>query len=84
MAGRFRAAGAEYRKRADGMRALRYFYAGQASVKIVDLAVEQGAGHDEALDLIGAFVDLGDLSPSRGRPSDLPGKQRVSSGNMSH
>ena len=27
------------------------------------LAVEQGAGHDEALDLVGAFVDLGDLLP---------------------
>ncbi len=51
--------------------------------KIVDLAVEQGAGHDEALDLVGALVDLGDLSPSRGRPGDLPGEQSVSSGNMS-
>jgi hypothetical protein len=26
------------------------------------LAVEQGAGHDDALDLVGAFVDLGDFS----------------------
>jgi hypothetical protein len=33
--------------------------------KIGDLAVEQGAGHDEALDLVGALVDLGDLSPGR-------------------
>jgi hypothetical protein len=25
-----------------------------------------GRGHDEALDLVGALVDLGDLSPGRG------------------
>ena len=26
-------------------------------------ALEQRAGHDDALDLVGALVDLGDLSP---------------------
>ncbi|MGH3771428.1 MAG: hypothetical protein ACRDRW_08550 [Pseudonocardiaceae bacterium] len=31
----------------------------------VDLPVEQGAGHDEALDLVGALVYLGDLSPGQ-------------------
>jgi hypothetical protein len=31
--------------------------------KTSDLAVEQGAGHHQALDLVGALVDLGDLSP---------------------
>jgi hypothetical protein len=36
--------------------------------KISDLAVEQGTGHDHALDLVGALVDLGDLSPA---PLDL-------------
>jgi len=46
----------------------------RASTMIVDLAVEQRAGHHEALDLIGAFVDLGDLSPGRSRPGDLPRK----------
>jgi len=51
--------------------------------KIVDLAAEQGASHHDALDLIGAFVYLGDLSPGRGRPGDLPRKQPVSSGNTS-
>ena len=35
----------------------------RSDVKIVDLGVEQGAGHDDALDLVGAFIDLGDLSP---------------------
>jgi hypothetical protein len=29
---------------------------------IVDLAVEQGAGHHETLYLIGSLVELGDLS----------------------
>ena len=32
---------------------------------IRDLAVEQGAGHHQALDLVGSLVDLGDLSPGR-------------------
>jgi hypothetical protein len=32
---------------------------------ISDLVVEQSAGHDETLDLVGAFVDLGDLSLGR-------------------
>ncbi|HEX4103273.1 MAG TPA: hypothetical protein VHY21_22475 [Pseudonocardiaceae bacterium] len=33
---------------------------------ISDLAVEQGAGHNEALDLVGSLVDLGDLIPGPG------------------
>lgn len=33
-------------------------------------------GHDKVLDLVGAFVDLGDLSPGWGRPDDLPRGQR--------
>ena len=34
-----------------------------SDIKIVNVAVERGAGHDEALDLAGSLVDLGDLSP---------------------
>ena len=42
---------------------------------IDDLDREQGAGHHQALDLVGSLVDLGDLSPGENRPGDLPGKQ---------
>ena len=37
---------------------------------IVDLVFEQGAGHHDALDLVGAFVNLGDFSRSPHRPRD--------------
>lgn len=40
------------------------------SILIVDLAVEQRPGHDDALDLVGAFVDLGDFSRNPHRPRD--------------
>src|SRR6185437_4334345 len=33
----------------------------RSGTEIVDLAVEQGAGHDDALDLVGALVDLSDF-----------------------
>jgi hypothetical protein len=36
----------------------------------IDLALEQGAGHDHALDLVGAFVDLGDLAAGLERPGE--------------
>ncbi|MGW4130851.1 hypothetical protein [Amycolatopsis japonica] len=36
-----------------------------------DSALEQGARHDHALDLVGAFVNLGDLSAGFGLPGDL-------------
>jgi hypothetical protein len=42
-----------------------------SNIKIVNVAVERDAGHDEALDLVGSLVDLGDLSPGRGRSGDL-------------
>jgi hypothetical protein len=31
----------------------------RSGAKVVDLAVEQGAGHDKALDLVGTFVVSG-------------------------
>ena len=37
----------------------------RTGAKIVNLVFEQGAGHDDALDLVGALVDLRDLSPGQ-------------------